>query len=310
MDDYLSYSGYHMRSSYLFVNELRLHYLRWNADPESRPVILLHGLASNARIWELVGSRLSTARLAVFAPDARGHGLTDKPQGDYGFDDFYKDLAAFIETVGAEQPLLIGHSWGALVALDYSARRPFGPFAPAGLILVDGGMIQLDDSPDASWEQVRSHLTPPQLAGMPLEKFTAMLKDYQSRWMPDEDTLQIMLANFEVDEQEQIYPRLNFENHMKIVRAMWEFKTYERYAELNCPVLMVPVLPESPLTKSDEGWIAAKQRGIAHAQALISDLRLHWMENSIHDIPLQRPQELADLIAAFSSSLRTIPRSP
>jgi pimeloyl-ACP methyl ester carboxylesterase len=292
-----------MNSSYFYLNELRLHYLRWEADREGRRVILLHGLASNARIWELVAPQLARLGLTAFAPDARGHGLTDKPEGDYGFDVFYKDLAAFVDALGVEHPLLIGHSWGAMIALDYAARRPIGPSAPAGLVLVDGGMTQLDDSPDASWEKMRKSLTPPRLAGTPLEAFSAMYREYNARWMPDENILQIILSNFEIDEQDRIYPRLHFENHMKIVRAIWEFKTYSRFAELNCPVLMLPVAPEPPLSTSDEKWVAAKQRGIARTQAIIRDLRLHWMENSIHDIPLQRPVELAGLIAAFSSSL-------
>jgi pimeloyl-ACP methyl ester carboxylesterase len=292
-----------MNSSYLFLNELRLHYLRWDADPENRRVILLHGLASNARIWELAAPHLARAGLTAFAPDARSHGLTDKAEGDVGFDIFFKDLIAFIEAVGAEHPLLIGHSWGAMVALDYAARRPFGPFAPAGLVLVDGGMTQLDEGPQSNWERVRTRLTPPRLAGTPLEGFTAMFREYNARWMPDDRILQIILANFEIDEQDLIYPRLSFDDHMKIVRALWEFKTFERYSKLKCPVLMIPVAPEPPWSRWDEGWMAAKQRGIAHAQAAIPNLHLHWMENSVHDIPLQRPVELAKVITAFSSSL-------
>lgn len=294
-----------MNSSYLFLNDLRMHYLRWDADPESRRVILLHGLASTARIWELVAPELTRHGLTAFAPEARGHGLTDKPEDDYGFDVFYKDLAAFIEAIGAEHPLLVGHSWGATIALDYAARRPFGPFAPSGLVLVDGGMTQLNDGPDADWEQVSKRLTPPRLAGTTIEAFTAMFRKYNAKWMSDERILQIFLANFEIDEEERIFPRLSFENHMKIVRALWEFNTYACYAEVNCPVLMVPVAPAPPWSSWTEEWIVAKKRGIAQAQAMIPDLRVHWMENSVHDIPLQRPQELADLIGTFSSSLGT-----
>lgn len=45
-------------SSYLLLNGLRFHYLNWGGL--GRPVVLLHGLASNARIWDLVAPRLAS----------------------------------------------------------------------------------------------------------------------------------------------------------------------------------------------------------------------------------------------------------
>jgi len=56
------------------------------------PVILVHGLASNARhlgkgsphSWWMPG-------MALYALDLRGHGLTDKPDGDYDFDTFSRE---------------------------------------------------------------------------------------------------------------------------------------------------------------------------------------------------------------------------
>jgi pimeloyl-ACP methyl ester carboxylesterase len=170
-------------SSYLFTNNLRVHYLKWGSLTIERPVLLLHGLASNARIWELAAPRLAQAGLRPLAWDGRGHGLSDAPDGDYGFDTYLRDLSAFIETCGLERPLLVGHSWGGLLALDYAARRPVGPRAPAGIVLVDGGMNQFDDS-GLSWEEVRERLTPPRLAGTPLAEFMQLLQQYSRRRLP------------------------------------------------------------------------------------------------------------------------------
>src|SRR5512133_1636959 len=128
-----------MPSSYLFLNDLRVHYLHWNLEDGGQPAVLLHGLASNARIWERTVPFLTQNGLVPLAPDGRGHGLTDKPDGDYGFDTFQGDLAAFINATHMERPLLIGHSWGAALALYYAARVAVGPRAPLGLVLVDGG---------------------------------------------------------------------------------------------------------------------------------------------------------------------------
>jgi len=296
-----------MTSSYLFVNGLRVHYLYWNTNSDivwaaGPPVVLLHGLASNARIWELVAPYLAPRGLYPFAPDARGHGLTDKPDDNYSFEAVSRDLAAFIETCRLEKPLLVGHSWGANIALDYAARFSMGPLSPSGIVLVDGGMVELDDTPDATWEKVRDRLTPPHLAGTPVDLFVTRLKEWNASWQPSEQIISIILANFEIHEDDTIAPHLTFEHHMQIVRAMWEFKTYQLYPRLRCPVLMVPARPKDPISPSDQPFLSAKERGIDKARMSIPKLQVHWMEDSIHDIPLQHPAELAELITEFAGS--------
>jgi len=286
------------KSSYLLVNDIRMHYLHWNLAEGSPLLVLLHGLASNARIWQMVAPYLVERGYALVAPDARGHGLTDKPEHGYSFESITRDLAALLDTLDRGRSVLVGHSWGASVALEYAARFPIGPRAPAGIILVDGGMTQLDAS-GLSWEETRDRLTPPRLAGLPLEAFLALLGSHQPQWQPESEAVQIILANFEVSEKETISPHLTFENHMEIVRAMWEFQTYERYTRLRCPVLMVPARPPGALSARDLDHLALKERGEAVARERIQKLRVEWMADTIHDIPLQRPEELAGLIADF-----------
>ena len=57
----------------------------------SPPVLALHGLASNARWWDLVAARLSP-RWRVLAPDLRGHGRSDRPEAGYSFAEVVEDL--------------------------------------------------------------------------------------------------------------------------------------------------------------------------------------------------------------------------
>ena len=90
---------------------------------------------------------------------------------------------------------------------------------------------------------------------------------------------------------------------MQIVRAIWEFKTYDRFQRLHCPVLMVPARPPEPHSESERQFLASKERGIARAQREIPGLQVDWMRDSIHDIPLQHPVELAHLINDFAASL-------
>jgi pimeloyl-ACP methyl ester carboxylesterase len=288
-----------MQSSYLFINGIRTHYLHWNMEDGGQPVLLLHGLASNARIWEAVAPHLVEAGLVPIAPDGRGHGMTDKPDGPYDVDVYMRDLAAFMDSAQLERPLLVGHSWGGILALEYAARFPIGPRAPAGLVLVDGGFIQMDQMPGTNWEETRRRLTPPPLAGTSIESFLSMLTAPSQKWQPDDQAVQAILANFEISSDELIYPRLSLERHLLILRSIWEYPTHERFKLVHCPVLAIPASPPGPLGEGEQIFLELKRQGLAKAQASVGDLQVRWMEDTIHDIPLQRPTELARLISDF-----------
>jgi pimeloyl-ACP methyl ester carboxylesterase len=290
------------QSSYLFINGIRAHYLRWGVG-QARQVVMLHGLASNARIWELTAPDLAAAGYDVAAPDGRGHGLTDKPNGDYGFLEYRHDLSALLVALDFERPILVGHSWGAMVALDYSATFSVGPRAPRGIILVDGGFTQLDQN-GQTWEQMRERLSPPRLKGIPLQEFLNRFSESTRGWRPSKRIQDIVLANFEISPEETIAPRLQYENHMKIVRAMWEFQTYAHFSRLRCPVLMLPAHPPEPMNEMENEFLHIKQVGIEHILEISSLVRAHWMADSIHDIPLQRPTELARVIIDFAEELQ------
>ena len=304
-----------MPSSYLLLNNLRVHYLHWDPKSDGQPVVMLHGLASNTRIWELVAPLLLKHGLNPLAYDQRGHGLTDKPDGDYGFETFSRDLAAFLDACNLERPVLVGHSWGAWVALEYAARHSAGPLAPSALVMVDGAMHQWRDDPNATWGTISQRLKPPPLAGMRLSVFLEHLRNPQRQWIPDEQATSIILGNFEIredaldvdnpngsgkDEDEgRIYPNLSLEHHMQILRAMWDFDIYQHYRRLRCPVLMVPAIQPGPLSQQDETYLASKRKGVAAAQQIIEDLSIVWMPDTIHDIPLQKPVELGEVVVSF-----------
>ena len=71
------------------VNGMQFHYVDWSG--EGRPIVLLHGLASNSRIWDMVAPILNL-RYRVVALDQRGHGDTDKPDHGYEFASVIDDL--------------------------------------------------------------------------------------------------------------------------------------------------------------------------------------------------------------------------
>lgn len=128
---------------------LTIAYHEWGEQDSTRPpVVLHHGFVANAQAnWVAPGvvDALLTAGHAVVAPDARGHGASDKPHepSRYGEQQMARDLATLIDVIGAPEVDLVGYSMGAVVALIYASggARANGQLA-AGSVrrLVVGGV--------------------------------------------------------------------------------------------------------------------------------------------------------------------------
>jgi pimeloyl-ACP methyl ester carboxylesterase len=273
------------------TNGIRLRVLSWPSQGESSPFLLLHGLASNARFWEPVAARLAAAGHAAYAPDLRGHGQSDTPVDGYDFETVTEDLAGLVSALSLRRFIVAGHSWGGHVALDFASRHN-----PDGLGLIDGGFTQLSDAPEATWENVEQALTPPRLAGTAKERFLERLETAHPSWPADVPWKEIVMANFEVRRDGTIAPHLTFENHMQVVRALWEFPTYERFRHVRCPVLIAAARPSDALARRDEAFLELKRRGREQAMENLARVRFVWMDDTDHDIPLHRPGPLADLL--------------
>jgi pimeloyl-ACP methyl ester carboxylesterase len=108
--------------------------IEWGQPPD-RPLVLIHGVTSSARIWWRVGPALAATGRRVIAVDLPGHGLTGHWLGHHRFADNAADVAAWIHAAGLAEPALqvVGHSWGALTA----AALPGSGIRPATLVLLD-----------------------------------------------------------------------------------------------------------------------------------------------------------------------------
>jgi N-formylmaleamate deformylase len=111
-------------SAYVKTNGITLHYLTYGDEGPGRPtVVVLPGITSPAITWEFVAEQLvSDARLLVV--DIRGRGLSDAPETGYALTDYAADIAGFIEALGLERPVILGHSMGARIAATLGATYP------------------------------------------------------------------------------------------------------------------------------------------------------------------------------------------
>ncbi len=101
---------------------LSLHVQLLGAGP---PLVMLHGLlvGSVATWWFGAAPKLARAHRVLLA-DLRGHGLSSHAESGYGLASLADDLAALLPLAGEGRVTLVGHSWGALVALRFALAHP------------------------------------------------------------------------------------------------------------------------------------------------------------------------------------------
>jgi pimeloyl-ACP methyl ester carboxylesterase len=262
------------------------------SGPADGPAFVLHhGLASSQHIWDLMVPPLARDSTVVTF-DARGHGQSGKPSSGYGFDHTVGDTVAVLKATRRKQRILIGHSWGAMVALEVAARKPS---SVSGVVLIDGGVGTMRDG-FASWAEAREALAPPQLAGMPADEFRAMIPQFFGDTVEvTPHVIDIVMSVVRVDATGKIRPRLTRANHMRILRAIWEQDPVAMHAGLRVPALAILA------ASGEQAWDARKREGVTAVRAAGAKTKVAWIEG-IHDLPLQHPRELAKRIRAFSKT--------
>jgi len=275
------------------AGEVRLAVRVHDAPSAAAPGLLLHhGLASSQRIWDLMLPRLSRT-FHVVTYDARGHGLSAKPSSRYGFDPVVADAIAVLRATRLRRPVVVGHSWGASVALDLAARHPR---SVAGAVLVDGGISTLRGT--MGWAAVKEQLAPPRLAGMPVEQFRGMIRTFLGASVEITPQIEeIVLSVMHVDRLGRIRPRLSRANHFRILRAIWQHDPDEALGRLRVPTLAVLARGAG-----DPAWDERKRDAAGHARRSGAPIRISWLEG-IHDLPIQHPDALARRIQRFSDGL-------
>lgn len=261
-----------------------LHVEHRNGDRGTAPFVLVHGLASNARLWDGVAEKIHASGHTVIALDQRGHGRSDAPDAGYDLDTAINDLVAVIDALGLERPVLAGQSWGGTIVLELAWRRPN---AVRGIACVDGGVADMAQA-YPTWEECLSKLTPPALDHLTLAELETRIRKGVPHF-PDR-AIAAYLHCFRTRPDGTIEARLTRSRHLSILRSLWEHRPSTRWATLKTPALLL--LADA----GDAARTANKRRAEATALAAASRVRSIWFSPGHHDLHLEFPERVGDLL--------------
>lgn len=122
------------QGAFMEVDGVRLHY---SDRGEDSPVVLIHGNAVSGDDWNISGVTdllLRSHRVTIF--DRPGFGYSERPRRQLWTAAQQAELLhKALRQLGIERPVIVGHSWGTIVALALAERHQADV---AGLVLVSG----------------------------------------------------------------------------------------------------------------------------------------------------------------------------
>lgn len=271
---------------------VRLGATRWPGD--GTPIVLLHGLASQRRFWNLVVPHL--AGLPVVAIDQRGHGDSDRPAGGYNLDSVVGDLATAMDALGWSRAVVVGHSWGGSVAATFAAEHPERTLS---LVALDGGFAS-PRAADGDRADIRKRLEPPRWV-LPPDELVQMISSRPPGGVWTPELAAAVLPIFEVGPAGLARARLPFEIHMQIVDTLLDYDEIAVLSRVRCAAWLVSCEPVG----TPDAWSAAKSTALERLAGHVARPRLLRWGGAVHDVPLQWPALVAGLIRAAAADVAT-----
>ena len=261
------------------INGLRV----WEWDGAPPGALLLHGIGNYGRYWDLFADAVAR-RMRLVAPDARGHGDSAKPASGYAPQDFVTDATLVMDATGLERSVVVGHSMGGFHATALTLAHPS---RVSVLVLVDVGP-RIEDAgnsrarrlslgrPDRFADDARA------LAYLRETSpgYSDAVYENRMRWVFARDGAGLVWRSTK-DALAQI-----LDQPQESSRAVWD-----RIGEIACPVLVVRGTRSPSLSAETARAMVTAMR----------DARLVELDAG-HNVPLDRPRELAEAVVAFSSA--------
>jgi len=273
---------------FVIVESLRVHYIESGAG---RTVVMIHGNAGGVEDFEFGVVELLSREYRVVAIDRPGHGKSDRPAGKTATVEYQAQLLhQTFSHLGITQPVLVGHSWGAALALAYALKYPdevsaMVLLAPAAYA-DDGGNGLLRTAARTPIVGDLSLLLGKLIMGRRMLKRVLTRAFYPQR-LPDK-YLKLASSSWLGRKQLKAY----LEDEWTLNDSLK--KMSRRYSDINIPVVIVT---------GDEDKIVSPKENAYRLRAAIPQSDLIELKYAGHEIPQTHPESIYGALTLISRSL-------
>ncbi len=254
-------------------------------EGEGDPVLLLHGLGGDHTIWDYQIPSLAKS-FRVLAPDLRGHGRSPRPEGArYTFGEFEGDVRKLLDDRKSGPVHLVGLSGGGLLALRLVLDDP-GRVRSLALFGAMGHMDNHTRAVGQNWAEILRDDGPAAYS-----RRLAM-----DLFAPDWLEAHMDLAERIAKSQEE----RNLKGIVQWALAMKDYDLRSRLGKIRIPTLILHGLDDNVVDPSHARLLRQAIPG--------SEVRL--FPNTGHLIPIERPEETAQILLDWASRNSTRPAPP
>ncbi|MEN8121989.1 MAG: alpha/beta hydrolase [Bacteroidota bacterium] len=253
----------------LSSNSTNLYY---EIHGEGSPLLFIHGLGSSTYDWKAQIDYFS-GNYKVIVFDLRGHGQSEKADGEYSISLFAKDVASLIQKLEYKEIHITGISLGGMIAMQLAIDYPE---LVKSLIVVNS----FSEFPQKTFKerfQVFLRILIVKIMGM-----RKMGKVLAAKLFPKPEHQQIR------EDMATRWAKNDVKTYLKSMRAILNCKMTERLKEINCPTLIVGAeFDYTPI--SDKELLASR----------IKNAELTIIKDSRHGTPLDQTEVFNKTVGAF-----------
>ena len=254
------------------TNGMRMHYYRTGGDKP--PLVLCHGFSDNGLCWTRVADALE-ADYDVIMIDARGHGLSDAPEGEYGPQAMAADVAGLIEALELGRPMVMGHSMGGATTLNLAADYPE---LVSRAILEDAGAYQIPAPTDDAPQRNNLAVWAEEMQSKTLEEIMAMGREDSPEWD-------------EIEFGPWAAAKLQLRAEAMGVRARPRPPWREVFGRVQCPLLLITA-------DNDKGAIVTPENA-AEAARINDKVEVVHIPGAGHNVRREQFEPFMDAVREF-----------
>lgn len=266
------------------IQGTNLHYYRSGGSKPA--LVLVHGITDDGLCWSPVADVLSGEHDVIMV-DLRGHGKSDAPEGDYDMVTMATELSGLITGLGLENPVVMGHSLGAMIILALAGLTPNLPLA---IILEDPPAFWSDSPPSPEEAEIQAEMSMwfEDLKRKTRDELLDIARSENPAWSEAEFS---PWAN----SKHRFSPEITqMVDHQETVPV--DFKTL--LDQITCPVLLITAAPERGAILTDED-VAELQKSVPH-------LRRAHIPGAGHNIRREQFSRYMDIAQGFLSQVRMV----